>query len=98
MQLMRAIKFEKREAVSKRIIFLVPLFSIVIGLLFAGFFIAVTGNNPFEVYAMMFEGAFGSAYGLSETVVIATPLILCALGVSLAFRMQLWNIGAEGQL
>jgi len=46
----------------------------------------------------MFSGAFGSAYGLSETIVKAIPIALCALGVSIAFRMQLWNIGAEGQL
>ncbi|RYD02030.1 hypothetical protein N752_26625 [Desulforamulus aquiferis] len=45
----------------------------------------------------MFQGAFGSKYGISETLVKAIPLMLCGLGVSIAFRMQLWNIGAEGQ-
>lgn len=92
------LTFEKREAVSKRVMLLVPLLSIVIGLLFAGLFFALTGKNPIVIYALMFEGAFGSAYGLSETVVKAIPLMLAGLGVSLAFRMQLWNIGAEGQL
>ena len=38
------------------------------------------------------------AYGWSDTTIKATPLILAALGVSIAFRMRLWNIGAEGQL
>jgi ABC-type uncharacterized transport system permease subunit len=47
---------------------------------------------------MMFKGAFGSAYGLSETVVKAIPLLLAGLGVAIAFKMLLWNIGAEGQL
>jgi ABC-type uncharacterized transport system permease subunit len=45
----------------------------------------------------MFHGAFGSGYGLSETVVKAIPLMITGLAVSLAFRMKLWNIGAEGQ-
>jgi len=46
----------------------------------------------------MLEGAFGSLYGLSETMVKTIPLILCGLGVAMATRMSLWNIGAEGQL
>jgi simple sugar transport system permease protein len=46
----------------------------------------------------MFLGAFGSKYSLSETMVKAIPLMLCGLGVSIAFRMLFWNIGAEGQL
>lgn len=92
------MRFEKRDTVSKQMIVVVPLLSIVIGLAFAGVFIALTGKDPFQVYQLMFTGAFGSVYGLSETVVKAVPLIFASLGVSLAFRMQLWNIGAEGQL
>jgi ABC-type uncharacterized transport system permease subunit len=95
---MTGFYFEKRETTSRTMLALVPLLSIVVGLCFAGIFIGLTGNNPLDVYMLMFEGAFGSAYGLSETVVKAIPLILASLAVSLAFRMQLWNIGAEGQL
>mgnify|MGYP002062580820 CR=1 FL=1 len=44
-------------------------------------------------------GAFlGGAYSLSDTAVKATPLLLCGLGCAVAFRMRLWNVGAEGQL
>ena len=46
----------------------------------------------------MVEIAFGELYGWSDTTIKATPLILAGLGVSVAFRMRLWNIGAEGQL
>jgi simple sugar transport system permease protein len=60
-------------------------------------FLLLTDRDPVEVYAAMFNGALGSRYGLAETVVKAIPLMLCALGISAAFRMQLWNIGAEGQ-
>jgi simple sugar transport system permease protein len=45
----------------------------------------------------MFKGAFGSGYGISETLVKAIPLLLCGLGVSIAYRIAIWNIGAEGQ-
>jgi simple sugar transport system permease protein len=60
-------------------------------------FLTLTDRDPLEVYTAMFKGALGSRYGLAETVVKAIPLMLCALGISAAFRMQLWNIGAEGQ-
>jgi simple sugar transport system permease protein len=75
----------------------VPAASVILALLFCAVFLALTGRQPFELYAAMLEGALGSAYGLSETAVKAIPLMLCGLGISLAFRMQLWNIGAEGQ-
>lgn len=92
------IHFEKRSTISRTVLFLVPLLSIVVGLCFVGLFIGATGKNPFYIYGLMFEGAFGSSYGLSETVVKSIPLMLTGLAVALAFRMQLWNIGAEGQL
>lgn len=71
--------------------------SIVLGLIFAGLFVLITGKDPFQLYSEIFQSSVGSFYGISETVVEMIPLALCSLGVSLAFRMQLWNIGAEGQ-
>ncbi|AFM42459.1 ABC-type uncharacterized transport system, permease component [Desulfosporosinus acidiphilus SJ4] len=71
--------------------------SIILGLIFAGLFVLITGKNPLELYSEIFQSSVGSIYGLSETIVEMIPLALCSLGVSLAFRMQLWNIGAEGQ-
>ncbi len=71
--------------------------SIVLGLLFAGLFVLITGKDPLKLYSEIFQSSIGSIYGLSETLVEMIPLALCSLGVSLAFRMQLWNIGAEGQ-
>lgn len=95
---MSRIHFEKRSTTARSVLFLVPLLSIIVGLCFVGLFIGATGKSPFYIYGLMFEGAFGSAYGLSETVVKSIPLMLTGLAVALAFRMQLWNIGAEGQL
>jgi len=60
-------------------------------------FILATGKNAATVYAKMLTGAFGTEFGLTETLVKAIPLMLCGLGVSLAYRIQVWNIGAEGQ-
>ncbi len=91
------IRFEKRLAPSPAMTVAVPLVSVVLALLFCAVFLALTGRHPFELYAAMASGALGSAYGLSETTVKAIPLMLCGLGVAVAYRMQLWNIGAEGQ-
>jgi len=75
----------------------VPIASIVAGLLVVGLLILAAGENPLVVYREMARGAFGSGYGRSETLVKMIPLLLTGLGVSVAFRMRLWNIGAEGQ-
>lgn len=61
-------------------------------------FLAARGYDPARAYGEMLAGAFGSAFGVEQTLIKAIPLILTGLGVSLAFTMGLWNIGAEGQL
>ena len=75
----------------------ISLASIFLGLVFSGILILITGSNPLSLYSEIIRSSFGSMYGLSETIVETIPLALCALGVSVAFRMKLWNIGAEGQ-
>ncbi|MDP8907945.1 MAG: ABC transporter permease, partial [Chloroflexota bacterium] len=76
----------------------VPLLSVLLALVAGGAIMLLAGENPVTVYRAMFTGAFGSRYAFSETLVKTIPLLLTGLGVGVAFRMQLWNIGAEGQL
>lgn len=97
MSVIPALRLEKRLETSKSASFLIPVVSVVLALLIGGMFFWISGKNPAAVYSSMFRGAFGSAYGLSETIVKAIPLSLCGLGIAIAFRMQLWNIGGEGQ-
>lgn len=75
----------------------VTVLAVVLAFGLVAVFIAATGKNPGAVYAKMVTGAFGTSFGLTETLVKAIPLLLCGLGVSLAYRIQVWNIGAEGQ-
>lgn len=89
---------ERRELSSPLLRFSAPLISVAIALFIAGFLLLSAGVNPLEAYREILVEAVGSLYGLSETLVKTTPLIFAGLGVSLAFRMQIWNIGAEGQL
>lgn len=60
--------------------------------------ILLAGASPLVAYKALIDGAFGSLYSLSETLVRAHPLLLAGLGVTIAIRCGVWNIGAEGQL
>src|SRR5207244_2992858 len=44
------------------------------------------------------EAAFTGHGAFSATLISATPLLFTGLAAAAAFRMQLFNIGAEGQL
>lgn len=58
----------------------------------------ISGVRPDIILRSIVISAFGSVYGISETLTKSIPLILCGLGLSLSFRASVWNIGAEGQL
>jgi simple sugar transport system permease protein len=75
----------------------VSIGAILIALILGGILIAFAGGNPWASYAHIAEASFGNVGVLSDTIVKATPIILTALACSIAFRMKLWNIGAEGQ-
>lgn len=71
--------------------------AIVLALFIGGILIASVGGDPIASYIHIARASFGGAGVLSDTIVKATPIILTALACSVAFRMKLWNIGAEGQ-
>ncbi len=89
---------EKRLDTPKWLLVATPVASVLLALLLGGVLMALTGSDPFFVYKTMLLGTFGTSYALSETVVKSIPLMLTGLGVGVAMRMKLWNIGAEGQL
>jgi simple sugar transport system permease protein len=92
------IVFEKRLTRSRWAAVLVPIFSVILALGVGALILIVFGINPLRAYQVMLQGSLGSGYALSETLVKAIPLMLTGLGISIAFRMLFWNIGAEGQL
>lgn len=92
------LRVERRIEQPRWLAWLSPVILIVAALLVGALLLWVIGANPWYVYRRMAELAFGSAYGWSDTTIKATPLILAGLGVAIAFRMKLWNVGAEGQL
>jgi simple sugar transport system permease protein len=77
---------------------LLPVLSVVAALFLAGLALAFFGVSPVRAYIAMFRGALGSWYGIGEVVVKSIPLVIAGVAVALAFRMKIWNIGAEGQI
>ena len=82
----------------KSSVILLPLGSVTIALLLSGFILLAMGANPIAAYAAIFDGAFGSVNGLTTTLAKATPLLLIALGFSIAQHGGVINIGGGGQL
>lgn len=75
----------------------VSLGAIIVALLIGSVVIAMAGGDPWRSYVHIARASFGNLGVFSDTIVKATPLILVGLACTVAFRMRLWNIGAEGQ-
>lgn len=93
-----SLKFERRLTTPGWLSPVVSLGAILVALLLGALVLLFVGGNPIAVYAHIGKAAFGDLGVFSDTLVMATPLIFVGLACSLAFRMKLWNIGAEGQL
>lgn len=70
---------------------------VIVALLIGAILVVLSENSPAEAYTMMLKGAFGSPQKINELFVKLIPTLIMSLGVSIAYRAQLWNIGAEGQ-
>jgi ABC-type uncharacterized transport system permease subunit len=74
-----------------------PVLGAMVGLLIGAVLIWITGANPIGAYLNMFKGAFGGQRQLTETLLKTCPILLIGLGMTVAFRARVWNIGGEGQ-
>jgi simple sugar transport system permease protein len=77
---------------------LLPFLATLAALAIGAVMLVFLGANPFAAYGALINGAFGSPNALADTLVKATPLLLVALGICIAFRGGVLNIGGEGQL
>ncbi len=72
--------------------------SLIVALLLGVVMMVALGANPLTGYHALFDGAFVGNYALSATAVKAAPLLLVGVGICIAFRANMLNIGGEGQL
>lgn len=77
---------------------LVPIISIILGLLVGAVVMWFSGYDPVAGYIALWNGIFGDMYSIGETIRQISPYLLAGLAVAFAFRTGLFNIGVEGQL
>lgn len=93
------IRNARRSALGAQLIdLLLPVVAVLLALLVGAGVLLALGVNPFEAYAALFQGALGNVSGLTQTLTKATPLLLVGLGICIAFRGGVINIGGEGQI
>ena len=92
------VRFERRLNQPGWLKVAVPAGSLVFAFVVAGIVLLATGHNPLHAYRDLFEYGFIHNGALGETLITATPLAFTGLAAAAAFRMRLFNIGAEGQL
>ncbi|MGB5446731.1 MAG: ABC transporter permease [Psychromonas sp.] len=92
------LRLEARPEVSVFWSYMSPLLAVVLTLI-AGFllFSALT-DAPLQALSTFFISPISDIYGISELLLKATPILLCAYGLAICYRASVWNIGAEGQL
>src|SRR5215467_6848207 len=88
---------ERRLERSAGIALASPLIAIALTLVTMAVLFALLGKNPLEALAVYFVNPLTDAYSLQEIAVKATPLVMIAVGLSLCYIANVWNIGAEGQ-
>lgn len=91
------IRFEKRDKQTVLRTSITILVSVIVALAISGILISSVGADPFAVYQRMVEKVFLSPKGIEKMLKSSLPLLFCGLGVALTFKMNLSNIGAEGQ-
>ncbi len=87
-----------RRIGTRGITYLVPLLAVVAALLVGAVMLLLLDADPIEGFSAMVQGAFGSGEALTSTALKATPLLFVGVGITIAFRASVINIGGEGQM
>ena len=91
------IRLVPRQQQSQTMVWGAPLVAIALTLITGGLTFAILGKPMGTALYTFFVQPLTSFNGVTELVVKATPLVLIGIGLSLGFRGQIFNIGAEGQ-
>jgi len=92
------LTFERRLSQPWWLSVAVPVGSLVVAFVVAAIVLLATGVEPLPTYRQLFNAGFIQTGALTQTLVSATPLAFTGLAAAAAFRMKLYNIGAEGQM
>jgi general nucleoside transport system permease protein len=91
------LKLERRPQASELWRYASPVLALILTVAMGIGLFVLLGKDPVRGLQMFFWEPLKSAYALGELMVKATPLLIIALGLAVAYRSNVWNIGAEGQ-
>src|SRR4051794_40099284 len=91
------LRLEPRQRASRAMAFASPLLALCLTTLAGVLLFALLGKDPVRGLEMFFVEPLRGTRALAELSVKATPHLLIAVGLSVAFRASVWNIGAKGQ-
>ncbi|MFN7011259.1 MAG: ABC transporter permease [Allorhizobium sp.] len=91
------IELERRPRMSGFFAIVSPLVALLLTVIFGGIMFALLGKDPVDALFSFFIEPLLEVWSLHELAIKAAPLILIAVGLSVAYRSNNWNIGAEGQ-
>jgi ABC-type uncharacterized transport system permease subunit len=86
------------DVVKPLVALVVPVGAVGAALAIGAVMLLALGTNPLTGYAALFDGAFGGRDALADTAIKAMPLLLVGVGICIAFRAGVINIGGEGQI
>jgi simple sugar transport system permease protein len=92
------LSLEPRGQQSRLMLWCSPLLAAVLTLGSGSLLFIALGHDPLLTLHTLLVAPISDLYGLSEWLVKALPILLCALGLAVAYQARIWNIGAEGQL
>ncbi|MFN5791067.1 MAG: ABC transporter permease subunit, partial [Burkholderiales bacterium] len=91
------LRLEARSAASDWMRLASPPIAVALTILTGLVIFALLGKDPIKGFEVFFINPLKSFYGVTELLLKATPLAICAIGLAIGFRANVWNIGAEGQ-
>ncbi len=92
------MRLEKRAERSAGMALASPFIALALTVITAAVIFAIRGNNPFAALYVYFIEPLTAMWSVEQLLVKASPLILIGAGLSVCYRANVWNIGAEGQL
>ncbi len=92
------MRLEPRPALSRTMAVASPVIALALTIALGTALFILLGKDPIAGLGVFFYEPIRSVYALTELALKSTPLILCAIGLSVCYRSNVWNIGAEGQL
>jgi simple sugar transport system permease protein len=92
------IRLERRTSQPRWLSVAVPVGSLIVAFAIMAVVLLASGHDPWSTYRKLVEAGFTGNGALSATLISATPILFTGLAAAVAFRMELFNIGAEGQL